>query len=64
MQKELTTTEDKIAYARQFYNDSILTYNNLCTTMPGAFFAGLFGRQKKEYLKIAESEKKPVKVKF
>ena len=64
LQKELTTTEDKIAYARQFYNDSILTYNNLCTTMPGAFFAGLFGRQKKEYLKIAESEKKPVKVKF
>ena len=64
LQKELTTTEDKIAYARQFYNDSILTYNNLCTTMPGAFFAKLFGRQKKKYLKIAESERKPVKVKF
>ncbi len=64
LQRELTATEDKIAYARQFYNDSILAYNNLCTTMPGAFFARIFGRQTKDYLKISESERKPVKVKF
>ena len=64
LQEELTTTEDKIAYSRQFYNDSILTYNNLCTTFPGVVFASLYGRKEKEYLKIAESERKPVKVEF
>lgn len=64
LQRELSSTEDKVAYARQFYNDSILSYNNLVTTFPGKFFAGLFGRSKKQYLKIAESEKKNVKVEF
>ena len=64
LQRELTTTEDKVAYARQYYNDSILSYNNLCKTMPGAFFAGLYGKKEKEYLKIAESERKVIKVEF
>ena len=64
LQKELSTTEDRIAYARQFYNDSILEYNNLCNTFPGKFFAGLYGKKEKEYLKIAESERKVVKVEF
>lgn len=64
LQRELSSTEDKVAYSRQFYNDSILTYNNLVTTFPGAFFAGLYGKKKREYLQIAESEKKVVKVKF
>ena len=64
LQRELTATEDKIAYARQFYNDSILTYNNLCKTFPGAFFASIYGRKAKKYLEIAESEKKKVDVKF
>ena len=64
LQRELSTTEDRIAYARQFYNDSILAYNNLCQKMPGAFFAKLYGRREKEYLKIAEVEKKVVKVEF
>lgn len=64
LQRELSATEDKIAYARQFYNDSILSYNNLCTTFPGAFFAKIYGKQSREYLKIAEAEKKQVKVEF
>ena len=64
LQRELTTTEDKVAYARQFYNDSILSYNNKCKTFPGNIFAGMFGFKPKEYLQIAESEKKVVKVKF
>lgn len=64
LQRELTSTEDKVAYSRQFYNDSILSYNNLCTTFPGKFFAGLYGRKEKEYIKITEAEKKEVKVKF
>ena len=64
LQRELSSTEDKVAYSRQFYNDSILSYNNLVATFPGKFFAGLYGRKQKEYLQIAEAEKKVVKVKF
>ena len=64
LQRELSTTEDRIAYARQFYNDSILSYNNMVQKLPGNFFAKLYGRKEKEYLKIAEVEKKVVKVDF
>ena len=64
LQRELATTEDRVAYARQSYNDSILSYNTLCTTLPGAFFARIYKRKEKEYLKIAESERKVVKVDF
>jgi LemA protein len=64
LQKELATTEDKVAYSRQYYNDSILSYNTLCTTMPGMFFANLYGKKKREYLQIAASERKNVEVKF
>jgi LemA protein len=64
LQRELTSTEDKVAYARQFYNDSILSYNNKCKTFPGNIFAGMFGFKPKEYIQIAEGERKPVKVEF
>jgi len=64
LQRELTSTEDKVAYARQFYNDSILSYNNKCKTFPGNMFAGIFGFKEKEYIQIAEAEKQPVKVNF
>jgi len=64
LQRELSSTEDRVAYSRQFYNDSILSYNNLVRTMPGAFFAKLYGKKEMEYLKIAEAEKKVVKVDF
>jgi LemA protein len=64
LQRELSATEDKIAYARQFYNDSILTYNNLCKTFPGIVFARIYGKQEREYLQISDSEKKNVKVSF
>ena len=64
LQRELTATEDKVAYSRQFYNDSILSYNNLCTTFPGTFFASLYGRKKKEYLQISAKEREVVKVDF
>jgi LemA protein len=64
LQRELTTTEDKIAYSRQYYNDSILAYNDLCKTFPGVFFAGIFGKKAREYLQIAKAEREPVKVEF
>jgi len=64
LQQELASIEDKIAYARQFYNDSILEYDNLRSTFPGNFFASLYKRKELPYLKITEEERKAVKVKF
>ncbi|MBT3405287.1 LemA family protein [archaeon] len=64
LQRELSATEDKVAYARQYYNDSILSYNNLCKTFPGIMFARIYGKQAREYLKIAEVEKKVPEVSF
>lgn len=64
LQRELSSTEDKVAYARQFYNDSILSYNNLCKTFPGRVFAAMYGKQEREYIKITAEERKTPKVKF
>ena len=64
LQRELTATEDKVAYARQFYNDSILAYNNKTKLFPGVLFARLYGFKEREYLKIKPSEREVVKVKF
>jgi len=64
LQRELSSTEDKVAYSRQFYNDSILSYNNMCQKFPGNIFANMYGKKPKEYLKIVEAEKKVVKVEF
>ncbi len=64
LQRELTTTEDKIAYSRQYYNDSILAYNDLCKTFPGVFFAGIFGKKPREYLQITQAEREKPEVKF
>lgn len=64
LQNELTTTEDKIAYARQHFNDSVLTYNNLCETFPGVMFAKMFNKKEKQYLQITEEEKKKPEVNF
>lgn len=64
LQRELTSTEDRVAYSRQFYNDSILSYNNSCKTFPGNLFAGMYGFKEKEYIQIVEAERKAVKVQF
>ncbi len=65
LQEQLESIENKVAYARQFYNDSVLEYNNLTTTIPGVWFVGLSGKPKtREYFQIEESERKPVKVEF
>ena len=65
LQEELTDIEDKIAYTRQFYNDSVLVYNNSITTIPGMWFAGMMGRnQQKPYLETPKEKREPVKVKF
>jgi len=65
LQEQLEGIENKIAYSRQFYNDSVLSFNNTITTIPGSWFASMFGRSKpRDYLTIEEKERKPVKVEF
>jgi LemA protein len=65
LQEQLEGIESKIAYSRQFYNDSVLSFNNTITTVPGVWFASIFGKKKeREFLTIGESERKPAKVNF
>jgi LemA protein len=62
LQEQLEGIENKIAYARQYYNSSVLSYNNIITTIPGSWFAG--NRTKHQFLTVPEEERSPVKVKF
>jgi len=65
LQEQLEGIESKVAYSRQFYNDSVLNFNNTITTIPGRWFAGFAGKSKtREFFEIKEVERKPVKVKF
>ena len=64
LQDELTHTEDKIAYSRQHYNDSVLAYNNAIETFPGNFFARRMGRKTREMLQIPEASREVPKVSF
>lgn len=64
LQQELSAIEDKVAYARQYYNDGIMTYNVMTNRIPGLWFAKLYGFKAKEYLKIPEAEKVVPKIEF
>ena len=62
LQIELTGTEDKIAFARQFYNDSVQQYNTAITVFPNNILAKIMKYNEREYFKVKEDEKKLVKV--
>jgi LemA protein len=64
MQQELSSIEDKIAYARQYYNDGIMSYNVMTNKIPGMWFAKLYKFKAKEYLKIPQAEKVIPKIEF
>lgn len=64
LQQELSAIEDKVAYSRQFYNDSILDYNNSVKVFPGIVFAGIFGKKEKEFLQIPAEARAVPKVSF
>jgi len=64
LQDELTHTEDKIAYSRQHYNDTVLSFNNTIETFPGNFFARRMGKKTGEMLQIPEASRELPKVKF
>ncbi|MEW5897378.1 MAG: LemA family protein [Nanoarchaeota archaeon] len=64
LQEELSGTESKIAYARQFYNDSVMQYNQAIQVFPKSIFARLFGFQAKEFFETRGKERENVKVEF
>lgn len=65
LSEELTTTENKVAFARQAYNDSVMAYNNAREVFPSSVVANMFNFQAAELLAIESPEKRePVKVSF
>jgi LemA protein len=65
LQEELTSTENKISFARQYYNDSVLKYNNQTQMFPSNVVAGIGGFKAGEFFEVkTEEEKQPPKVSF
>jgi LemA protein len=62
LMEELSSTENRIAFSRQHYNDSVLSYNNAVQSFPANLVAGTFGFQPAEYFEVPEAETKPIKV--
>ncbi len=64
LQEELSDTENKIAYSRQFYNSNVLDYNNKLGVFPSNLIGSMFGFKPTEFFQASDEDKKEVKVKF
>lgn len=64
LQSDLKDTEDKVSYARQFYNDSVLTYNNKVEMVPSNIVANMTGFKKGTFFEAEEKDKEAPKVSF
>jgi LemA protein len=64
LQEELTNTENKIAFSRQFFNDIVMNYNAAQQKIPANLIAGMMNLKPEEYYPVDEAEKGPVKVQF
>ena len=64
LQNELTDTEDKIAYARQFYNRNVMDYNERVSTFPSMFIANMFNFRPEEFFEAEEEAREDVTVSF
>ena len=65
LQEEISGTESKIAYARQFYNDMVMKFNQKQQVFPSSIIANMFNFKEKEYFEIEEpAAREPVKVSF
>ena len=62
LQEELTGTENRIAFARQFYNDTVMRFNTRLQTFPTNIIAGSLGFTAQEFFKTDDAEREPVKV--
>jgi len=59
-QEELASTENKVAFARQAFNDSVMTYNNAVQNVPNNIIAGMFNFEPAAFLEIDSVEKRDV----
>lgn len=64
LQEELTGTEGRIAYARQFYNDTVYKYNTKIQSFPANMLANSFNFNEREYFQADDEERGPVNVQF
>ncbi|MBR2832893.1 MAG: LemA family protein [Bacilli bacterium] len=64
LQNNLKDTEDKISYARQFYNDAVLSYKNKLEMFPSNIIANMFNFKPEAFFEATEDEKKTPEVKF
>jgi LemA protein len=64
LQEELAGTESKVAYARQFYNDNVMSYNIKVQSFPSNIIASTFGFKQRDYFQSEETAREPVKVEF
>ena len=64
LQNELKDVENKIASARQFYNDTVLQYNNKIEMFPSNIIAGMFNFKRETFFEAAAAERENVQVKF
>ena len=64
LQEELTATEGRVAYARQFYNDTVNKYNTKIQSLPSNIIAGMFNFTEREYFEAAGEARGPVNVQF
>lgn len=64
LQDELSKIEDKVQYARQFYNDIVLKYKNKLELFPSNIIASMFKFEQEQYFEISEKDKENVKVEF
>lgn len=64
LQEELSDTENKIAYSRQFYNSTVMDYNTKIKVFPTALFANMLNFKPADFFETSEKEKEPVKVSF
>lgn len=64
LQKELSDTEDKVAYSRQYYNSTVMDYNVRIRVFPNNLIAAQLGFGQKEFFGATDEERKAVKVKF
>ena len=64
LQEELTSSEDRVAYARQYYNDSVLSYNTQIQKFPTVVLAGMFNFEKREFFDAAPEDTETPQVSF
>jgi LemA protein len=64
LQEELSSTEGRISYARQYYNDSVLRLNTKIQSFPSNILAGMFGFKEHEYFEADDTSRGPVSVQF